>query len=104
MSFISNHVNQCDIGPWQQAELLFCYIHLQTVLKLLVSDGEELLHAILIILGCDEKNMVQGKLIEAEMKRNIVGLLEDTAFSHLLEVPSSFFCYDNPHTFFQFKL
>jgi len=107
MSFISNHINSVvyDHSSKLSCYILqkFYYIHLQTVLKLLVGDDEELLHAILIILGCAEKNMVQGKFIKAETKQNIVGLLEDTAFSHLFEVPSSFHCYDNLHHFVQFK-
>lgn len=59
---------------------------LQTALKLLVGDDQELLHAILIILGCEEKNRAQGNFIEAETKQGIIALLEDTAFSHLFEV------------------
>lgn len=64
----------------------------QTALKLLVGDDQELLRAILIIVGCKEMNTLQGKFIEA--KEHIIALLEDSAFSHLLEVPS-FLCYDS---------
>ncbi|ONK65403.1 uncharacterized protein A4U43_C07F36740 [Asparagus officinalis] len=59
---------------------------LQTILKLLVGDDRELLHAILTIIGCEENDTAEGMFIEAERKKHVIALLEDTSFSHLFEV------------------
>uniref|UniRef100_A0ACD6AAN2 Uncharacterized protein n=1 Tax=Avena sativa TaxID=4498 RepID=A0ACD6AAN2_AVESA len=58
---------------------------LQTVLKLSAGDDHELNHIISILLGYDEDAAAQKKDTN-EQKNNIVALLEDTAYSHLLEV------------------
>uniref|UniRef100_A0ACD5WV78 Uncharacterized protein n=1 Tax=Avena sativa TaxID=4498 RepID=A0ACD5WV78_AVESA len=58
---------------------------LQTVLKLSAGDDHELNHIILILLGYDEDDASQKKDTN-EQKNKIVALLEDTAYSHLLEV------------------
>lgn len=55
---------------------------LQATLKLLVGDEQELLHAVQVLLSCDD----QGKFIEGVTKQDILALLEDTASSHLFEV------------------
>ncbi|KAI4355356.1 hypothetical protein L6164_004137 [Bauhinia variegata] len=59
---------------------------LQTVLKLLASDDEELLYAIPILLGCNEKNISEGNFIEATRVRELLNFLKETSFSHLMEV------------------
>ncbi|XP_008783356.2 pumilio homolog 23 isoform X1 [Phoenix dactylifera] len=59
---------------------------LQSALKLLVGDDQELLHAILILLGCYEENIAQENFIDSARKQEIMALLEDTSCSHLLEV------------------
>nr|XP_029123826.1 pumilio homolog 23 isoform X3 [Elaeis guineensis] len=59
---------------------------LQSALKLSVGDDQELLHAILIVLGCYEENIAQENIIDSARKQEIIVLLEDTASSHLLEV------------------
>ncbi|PKA61444.1 Pumilio like 23 [Apostasia shenzhenica] len=61
----------------------------QSMLKLLVGDEEELLHASLVLLGCQRVSFVENKFTEAskeKLKQDVMGLLEDTASSHLLEV------------------
>ncbi|CAM0949351.1 unnamed protein product [Alopecurus aequalis] len=58
---------------------------LQTVLKLLAGDDHELNHIISVLLGYDEDDTAQKKDYN-EQKNKIVALLEDTAYSHLLEV------------------
>ncbi|XP_047067331.1 pumilio homolog 23-like [Lolium rigidum] len=58
---------------------------LQTVLKLSAGDDRELNHIISILLGYDEDDTAQ-KEDNSEQKNKIVALLEDTAYSHLLEV------------------
>ncbi|KAG0469946.1 hypothetical protein HPP92_016046 [Vanilla planifolia] len=62
---------------------------LQSILKLLVGDDQALLHAILILLGCQEDNCLESKLSDSthqKVKEVVMSLLEDTASSHLLEV------------------
>ncbi|CAM0943447.1 unnamed protein product [Alopecurus aequalis] len=58
---------------------------LQTALKLLAGDDHELNHIIPILLGYNEDDMAQKKDYN-EQKNKIVALLEDTSYSHLLEV------------------
>lgn len=68
---------------------------MQSALKLSVGDDQELLHAILILLGCYEENIAQENVIDNARKQEIIVLLEDTASSHLLEVLLSSFCFNN---------
>lgn len=58
---------------------------LQTALKLSAGDDHELHHMISILLGYTEDDTAQKKDY-SEQKNEIVALLEDTAYSHLLEV------------------
>lgn len=58
---------------------------MQTLLKLSAGDDDELNHIISILLGYDEDDTAQKKDYN-EQKNKIVALLEDTAYSHLLEV------------------
>jgi hypothetical protein len=55
------------------------------VLKLSAGDDHELNHIISVLLGYDEDDTAQ-KEDNSEQKNKIVALLEDTAYSHLLEV------------------
>jgi hypothetical protein len=55
------------------------------VLKLSAGDAHELNHIISVLLGYDEDDTAQ-KEDNNEQKNKIVALLEDTAYSHLLEV------------------
>ncbi|XP_059595381.1 pumilio homolog 23 isoform X3 [Vitis vinifera] len=59
---------------------------LQTVLKLLAGHDEELWHIIPLLLGCKKENSKEGNFIEIDEVRNIVDLMKETAFSHLMEV------------------
>ncbi|XP_035539256.1 pumilio homolog 23 isoform X2 [Juglans regia] len=59
---------------------------LQTALKLLAGNDEELLHAIPILLGCNKEDILEGNYIEMDIVRNVVNLMKETAFSHLMEV------------------
>ncbi|XP_043705717.1 pumilio homolog 23 isoform X1 [Telopea speciosissima] len=59
---------------------------MQTALRLLAGEDQELMHAIPILLGCSEKNIAKGKFIEASMVQDILATLKDTAYSHLMEV------------------
>ncbi|KDP40626.1 hypothetical protein JCGZ_24625 [Jatropha curcas] len=59
---------------------------LQTALKLLAGQGQELTQIILILLGCKEENSKQESFIETTAVGEIVGLMKETAYSHLMEV------------------
>lgn len=51
-----------------------------------MGNDEELLHVILILLGCTKKDFVEGNFIEMAVVRDVVDLVKETAFSHLMEV------------------
>ncbi|PKI34486.1 hypothetical protein CRG98_045123 [Punica granatum] len=59
---------------------------LQTVLKLLAGDDEELLKIIPIILGCNKENNKEGNFIEMGVVQDILNLVKETSSSHLIEV------------------
>lgn len=59
---------------------------LQTAIKLLAGDDEELLRIIPILLGCKKENIKDGNVIEANEVRKVVDLMKETAFSHQMEV------------------
>ncbi|KAG7992149.1 hypothetical protein I3843_02G113500 [Carya illinoinensis] len=59
---------------------------LQTALKLLAGNDEELLHAIPILLGCNKEAILEGNYIEMDIVRDVVKLMKEPAFSHLMEV------------------
>ena len=58
----------------------------QTALKLLAGDEEELLQIIPILIGCTREDIVEEKTIEPTMVRDVLGLMKETTFSHLMEV------------------
>ncbi|XP_062008837.1 pumilio homolog 23 isoform X2 [Rosa rugosa] len=59
---------------------------LQTTLKLLAGDEEELLQIIPILIGCTREDIVEENSIEPTIVRDVLGLMKETAFSHLMEV------------------
>ncbi|XP_010271077.1 PREDICTED: pumilio homolog 23 isoform X2 [Nelumbo nucifera] len=59
---------------------------LQTALKLLTGEDQELMHVIPVLLGCPEKTFMEGDTIESTVVKDILALLKDTAYSHLMEV------------------
>ncbi|CAN6455532.1 unnamed protein product [Victoria cruziana] len=60
---------------------------LQTMLKLLARDDQVLLRAIPILLGCNHSvSAKDGEYLEIAKIHEILVLLKDTAFSHLMEV------------------
>lgn len=70
---------------YSDVRLMFT-LTLQTALKLLVGDDEELLHVIPILLGSAEVTTEEGKFVEHTSVQEIIDLLKDTAYSHLMEV------------------
>ncbi|KAK0598056.1 hypothetical protein LWI29_031154 [Acer saccharum] len=59
---------------------------LQTALKLLVGHDQELLKIIPTLLGCSKENVREGNLIEMTVVGDVLELMKETAFSHLMEV------------------
>lgn len=66
---------------------------MQTALKLLAGQEQELLHAIPLIMGCNVKNVEEMTFIETTKVQNIRDLVKENAFSHLMEVGSYFWFY-----------
>ncbi|XP_015901153.3 pumilio homolog 23 [Ziziphus jujuba] len=58
----------------------------QIALKFLVGYDEELLQMISILLGCNKEDFAEGNSIKSNVVQNIVRLVKETAFSHLMEV------------------
>ncbi|KAF5732078.1 pumilio 23 [Tripterygium wilfordii] len=58
---------------------------LQTALKLLAGQDEDLLKIILKLLGCDKENAGEN-FIEMTAVRDIIEMMKETAYSHLMEV------------------
>ncbi|OMO66008.1 hypothetical protein COLO4_30871 [Corchorus olitorius] len=59
---------------------------LQTALKLLAGDDQELLQIVPILLGCNKQDLVEGKFIDKSIVGEIVESMKEAAFSHLMEV------------------
>lgn len=71
------------------AEILICIgmvLSLQAALKLLAGDDRELMHVIPFLLGCQEESNVEGKLMDISTIHETNDLIQDTAYSHLMEV------------------
>lgn len=58
----------------------------QTALKLLAGDEEELLQIIPVLMGCTREDIVEENSIKSAIVRDVLGLMKETAFSHLMEV------------------
>ncbi|XP_038898236.1 pumilio homolog 23 isoform X1 [Benincasa hispida] len=59
---------------------------IQTILKLLVGQDDELRHIIPTLLGCSEKDVAEGSYVQISAVPDVVDLMKETAFSHLMEV------------------
>ncbi|XP_022724838.1 pumilio homolog 23-like isoform X6 [Durio zibethinus] len=59
---------------------------LQTALKLLAGDDQELLQIIPVLLGCNKQNLVEGEFIDMTIAGEALESMKETAFSHLMEV------------------
>ncbi|KAL6137343.1 hypothetical protein ACLB2K_062635 [Fragaria x ananassa] len=64
----------------------FSSLVLQTALKMLAGDEEMLLQIIPILTGCTREDIVEENTIEPTIVRDVLGLMKETAFSHLMEV------------------
>lgn len=59
---------------------------LQTALRLLVGNDPELLQIISILLGSNKENVVEGNFIPMTVVHDVLNLMKETAYSHLMEV------------------
>ncbi|KAG8656567.1 hypothetical protein MANES_04G151100v8 [Manihot esculenta] len=59
---------------------------LQTALKLLAGKNQELMQIIPILLGCKEENLTEENFINMTAVGEIIELMKETAYSHLMEV------------------
>lgn len=59
---------------------------MQIALKLLVGDAEDLIHAILTILGYSKGNISEGAFFNSTNMQETMELFKDTSSSHLFEV------------------
>lgn len=59
---------------------------LQTALRLLVGNDPELLQIISILLGSNKENAVEGDFIPMAVVHDVLNLMKETAYSHLMEV------------------
>ncbi|XP_058007559.1 pumilio homolog 23 isoform X2 [Hevea brasiliensis] len=59
---------------------------LQTALKLLAGQSQELMQIIAILLGCKEENLTEENFINTTAVVEVVELMKETAYSHLMEV------------------
>ncbi|XP_056685054.1 pumilio homolog 23 isoform X2 [Spinacia oleracea] len=76
--------NATDIAALQVDQ--FSSLVLQTALKLLAGQEQDLLHIIPVIMGCNVENADQSSFIEKTEVQNIRDLVKENAFSHLMEV------------------
>lgn len=52
----------------------------------MVGEDDELRHIIPTLLGCSEKDVVEGNYVQISVVPDVVDLMKETAFSHLMEV------------------
>ncbi|KAK4269006.1 hypothetical protein QN277_022216 [Acacia crassicarpa] len=83
VSEILKHVKEFSKTPLVDQ---FSSLVLQTALRLLAGNDEELFHIIPVLIGCEEETIADGNLIEAARVRELVKLLKEPAFSRLMEV------------------
>ncbi|XP_015070358.1 pumilio homolog 23 isoform X2 [Solanum pennellii] len=87
--FVSEMLNTAseDISKLQMNQ--YSSLVLQTVLKSLAGNEQELLHLIRVLLGSSAGSANAGNLLEGIPIRNILRLVEETAYSHLMEALAS---------------
>ncbi|KAL6496900.1 hypothetical protein OROGR_028829 [Orobanche gracilis] len=76
--------SRTDIAVLQKNQ--YSSLVLQTALKLLAGEEEELSLLIPVLLGCRADNVSNGNFIEVPPVKKILHLVEDNAYSHLMEV------------------
>ncbi|KAL6585247.1 hypothetical protein OROMI_004536 [Orobanche minor] len=76
--------SRTDIAVLQKNQ--YSSLVLQTALKLLAGEEEELSLLIPVLLGCRTDNVSDGDFIELPPVKKILRLVEDNAYSHLMEV------------------
>lgn len=62
-------------------------------MKLLAGKNQELMQIIPILLGCKEENLTEENFINMTAVGEIIELMKETAYSHLMEVRNISFCF-----------
>ncbi|KAF3647652.1 putative pumilio -like protein 23-like isoform 2 [Capsicum annuum] len=83
--FISEMLNAASEDILKLQVNQYSSLVLQTALKLLVGSEQELLHLIQVLLGSWSGSATAGSLLEETTMQNILRLVEETAYSHLME-------------------
>ncbi|KAL8466440.1 hypothetical protein ACS0TY_035508 [Phlomoides rotata] len=76
--------SKADIADLQANQ--YSSLVLQTALKLLAGQEEELFRFIPVLLGCPTDNTSEGNFIQVKSVKKILRLVEENAYSHLMEV------------------
>ncbi|CAA0821179.1 Pumilio homolog 23 [Striga hermonthica] len=76
--------SKIDIAVLQKNQ--YSSLVLQTALKLLAGEEDELSRIIPVLLGCHKDNVPHGNFMEAVPVKKVLRLVEDNAYSHLMEV------------------
>lgn len=87
LEFLVSGILKCsatDIAALQVDQ--YSSLVLQTALKLLAGQEQELLHIIPVIMGCNVEDVEDSSFIETTEVQNIRDLIKENAFSHLMEV------------------
>ncbi|XP_059639993.1 pumilio homolog 23 [Cornus florida] len=87
LKFLVSEMLNCarkDIETLQHNQ--YSSLVLQTALKLLAGQEQDLLHIILILLGYDMENDVEENFIDCTAVPNLLSLMKESAYSHLMEV------------------
>jgi nucleolar protein 9 len=61
-------------------------------LKLFAGHDQQLLQIIPVLLDCRKENLTEGNFIEMTAVGDIVKLMKEAAYSHLMEVSKIFNC------------
>ncbi|KAM3375054.1 hypothetical protein P3S68_013768 [Capsicum galapagoense] len=83
--FISEMLNAASEDILKLQVNQYSSLVLQTALKLLAGSEQELLHLIQVLLGSRSGSANAGSLLEETTMQNILRLVEETAYSHLME-------------------
>ncbi|GER28355.1 pumilio 23, partial [Striga asiatica] len=76
--------SKTDVAVLQKNQ--YSSLVLQTALKLLAGEEDELSRIIPVLLGCRTDNVPDGNFMEAVPVKKVLRLVEDNAYSHLMEV------------------
>ncbi|XP_050234014.1 pumilio homolog 23 [Mercurialis annua] len=87
LKFLVSEMLKCSSEDIQTLQVdQYSSLVLQAFLKLLDREGQELVQMISTLLGSTEKNLAEGSFIDWTSAGEILELMKETAYSHLMEV------------------